>query len=251
MLVNIKARRQRRLLSPYWCGSDVALIWISRRDIATRAEAEQLINCPWFLCCNGKFVHPIWTWPETGKKKKKMVVRCACFLWLPPHTPSCFSFLSTDMFWLPLFSWQLWVPTISSHTAYHLLHFTDCGCSKAKFTPQPYKPTLLFSVSGDSSCSAAPALFFLTYTWGPQTSCGCLGLSLNMRWNDAVTLKQSGAAQTQNLMFHVLSFQCNFCCWIAQWKTIIHIQACTSAYMHHWTRACGALKPIWVVFFFS
>lgn len=101
-----------------------------------------------------------------------MVVRCACFLWLPPHTPSCFSFLSTDMFWLPLFSWQLWVPTISSHTAYHLLHFTDCGCSKAKFTPQPYKPTLLFSVSGDSSCSAAPALFFplfflffFTYTW--------------------------------------------------------------------------------------
>lgn len=100
------------------------------------------------------------TWNGQKKKKKKMVVRCACFLWLPPHTPSCFSFLSTDMFWLPLFSWQLWVPTISSHTAYHLLHFTDCGCSKAKFTPQPYKPTLLFSVSGDSSCSAAPALFF-------------------------------------------------------------------------------------------
>lgn len=122
------------------------------------------------------------TW--NGQKEKKMVVRCACFLWLPPHTPSCFSFLSTDMFWLPLFSWQLWVPTISSHTAYHLLHFTDCGCSKAKFTPQPYKPTLLFSVSGDSSCSAAPALFFFNIYLGSSNKLWVFGIVTEyaMKW---------------------------------------------------------------------
>lgn len=64
----------------------------------------------------------------------------------PPHTtkpPFCAWNPRSDIFltpsyffWLPLLSWQLWAPTISSHTAYayHLLHFTDCGCSKASQT---------------------------------------------------------------------------------------------------------------------
>lgn len=64
------------------------------------------------------------------------------------------AFKDPDMVWLRAVwststssSWQLWTPsTVSSHAAYHRLHFTCCGSSKDKFTAQPrelHKPTLL------------------------------------------------------------------------------------------------------------
>ncbi len=77
-------------------------------------------------------------------------------------TPYCFSLP-------PLFSWQLWAPTISSHTAYHLLHFTDCGCLKAKFTAQPHKPrkpTPLFRSFAFRSSTFFFPLLFLHIFWG-------------------------------------------------------------------------------------
>ncbi len=187
---------------------------------------------------------------------------CVCFLW-PRAQLSYFLFFSPSnpltcfdsvLFPLPpLFSWQLWAPTISSHTAHHhLLHFTDCGCSRAKFTALPHKPTLLLRVSG-ALRSAAPIIFFVfcfffAFIVGVQ----------NCHWmcdEMMLTFKQSGAVSGESLtMLRVLSFSATFVVeYLSQGLLFMHRHAYARTRAHSeqgtFDRRLGAQeRAVWELF---
>lgn len=152
------------MLSPLLFGSDIQTkIWISRHLRNKLGLNRSPLSSTWrprYWSCNDKFIQYI----SSPTLNLRNLVRCVCFPWPFPSkrwhvlTPSYFVCLN-------LLSWQLWAPTVSSHTAHHLLHFTDCGCSKAKFTAQshePHKPTPLVSVPG-ALRSAAPLIFYFIF----------------------------------------------------------------------------------------
>lgn len=152
-------------------------------------------------------------------------------------------FLFIFFFLLPsLFSWQLRAPTVSSHTAYHLLHFTDCGCSKAKFTAQPHKPhkpTLLFESFAFRSSSLSFCLFifayFLFFWWGGSKELWVFRIVTEYAMKWCWLSSRSGAVAVERLtMSRVLSVIATFVFEYlrAHWRTIIHALARARAHTH-------------------
>lgn len=131
-------------------------------------------------------------------------------------TPSCFLYLPSS-------------PDSSGHLQSHpTLPIITSSILLTVGAPELNSPLCLtnphFSSVFQELCVPQLQSFFLFFVFF-CIYCGCSELSLNVRWNDVDFQAVWSCFRRKSHDASCPFFQCNFCCWISQSRTIVHAQA--------------------------